>query len=53
MQVQQITQAVDLDTLREEWDALLERTVHALKADGTLAKISQRWFNTDITRDDP
>ena len=44
---------VSTDKGDPEWDALLERTVHALKADGTLAKISQRWFNTDITRDDP
>ena len=36
-----------------EWDALLARTMRALKADGTLAKISQHWFQTDITHDDP
>jgi polar amino acid transport system substrate-binding protein len=36
-----------------EWDALLARTIEAMKADGILARISQHWFNTDITRDDP
>ena len=35
-----------------EWDALVTRTIQALKDDGTLTKISQRWFGgTDITRD--
>jgi polar amino acid transport system substrate-binding protein len=34
-----------------EWDALVARTIRAMRADGTLARISQRWFNTDITRD--
>jgi polar amino acid transport system substrate-binding protein len=36
-----------------EWNAFVARTINAMKSDGTLAKISQHWFNTDITRDDP
>jgi polar amino acid transport system substrate-binding protein len=36
-----------------EWEALVARTIQAMKADGTLAKISQHWFNTDITADAP
>jgi len=34
-----------------EWDATVARTVNALRADGTLAKISQKWFGQDITLD--
>jgi len=34
-----------------EWDAVVARTIQAMKADGTLAKISQHWFNIDITAD--
>jgi polar amino acid transport system substrate-binding protein len=36
-----------------EWEALVTRTIKAMKSDGTLTKISQRWFGTDITRDVP
>jgi polar amino acid transport system substrate-binding protein len=37
-----------------EWDALVARTIQAMKDDGTLTKISQHWFGgTDITRDAP
>jgi polar amino acid transport system substrate-binding protein len=36
-----------------EWNALVASTIKAMKADGTLAKISQRWFKSDITRDVP
>jgi polar amino acid transport system substrate-binding protein len=36
-----------------EWDALVAQTIRAMKVDGTLAKISQRWFKTDITSDVP
>jgi polar amino acid transport system substrate-binding protein len=35
----------------QEWDALLTRTIQAMKVDGTLARISQQWFGTDITHD--
>jgi polar amino acid transport system substrate-binding protein len=35
-----------------EWEALIATTVAALRADGTLARISRKWFDTDITRDD-
>jgi polar amino acid transport system substrate-binding protein len=35
-----------------QWDALVTRTIGEMRADGTLAKISQRWFRTDITRDE-
>jgi polar amino acid transport system substrate-binding protein len=34
-----------------DWDALVARTIRAMTADGTLARISERWFSTDITRD--
>ena len=36
-----------------EWDALLAHTIQAMKADGTLARISQQWFAADITHNDP
>jgi len=36
-----------------EWEALVTRTIVAMKADGTLAMISQRWFRTDITKNEP
>jgi polar amino acid transport system substrate-binding protein len=35
-----------------DWDATVARTIAALKADGTLERISRKWFGTDITRDD-
>jgi polar amino acid transport system substrate-binding protein len=34
-----------------EWDATVARTINELRADGTLAKISRRWFDSDITLD--
>jgi polar amino acid transport system substrate-binding protein len=34
-----------------QWDALVASTIEAMRADGTLAKISQRWFHADITHD--
>jgi len=34
-----------------EWDATVVRTFAALQADGTLAKISRKWFGQDITAD--
>jgi len=33
-----------------EWDKTVADTINALRADGTLAKISQHWFGEDITR---
>jgi polar amino acid transport system substrate-binding protein len=36
-----------------EWDATVARTINELKADGTLARISRRWFDADITLDEP
>jgi polar amino acid transport system substrate-binding protein len=36
-----------------EWEALVTRTIKAMKSDGTMTRISQRWFGTDITRDVP
>jgi polar amino acid transport system substrate-binding protein len=36
-----------------DWDRIVERIFNAMKADGTLAKISQRWFGRDITHDGP
>jgi polar amino acid transport system substrate-binding protein len=34
-----------------EWNAAVARTIAALKANGTLEKISRKWFGADITRD--
>lgn len=34
-----------------EWDQVVSRTFNELKADGTMGKISQKWFGTDITAD--
>ena len=34
-----------------KWDALLSHTIAEMKSDGTLAKISLKWFGTDITGD--
>jgi polar amino acid transport system substrate-binding protein len=37
-----------------EWDALVTRTIQAMQDDGTLTRISGRWFGgTDITRNAP
>ncbi|RMQ94267.1 Periplasmic component of amino acid ABC-type transporter/signal transduction system [Pseudomonas savastanoi pv. glycinea] len=33
-----------------EWDAKLTKVIAELKADGTLAKISQKWIGSDITQ---
>jgi polar amino acid transport system substrate-binding protein len=35
-----------------QWDALVARTIGEMKSDGTLTRISQRWFGTDITGDE-
>jgi polar amino acid transport system substrate-binding protein len=35
-----------------EWDTLVARTIRAMKSDGTLTRISLRWFGTDITGDE-
>jgi polar amino acid transport system substrate-binding protein len=34
-----------------DWDQTVASTIAALKADGTLAKISQKWLGTDVTAD--
>lgn len=34
-----------------EWDRTVSRVFGELKAEGTLAKLSQKWFAQDITRD--
>jgi len=34
-----------------EWNAAVARAIEALRADGTLARISRHWFDTDITLD--
>jgi len=34
-----------------EWDSTVTRTFLELKADGTLARLSQKWFGRDITLD--
>jgi ABC-type amino acid transport substrate-binding protein len=36
-----------------EWDRTVARIFNEMKADGTLAKISQKWFGRDITHDGP
>jgi len=43
--------AVVTDRGDPEWDAEVRRVFGALKADGTLAKISSKWFGADITKD--
>jgi polar amino acid transport system substrate-binding protein len=35
-----------------EWNAVVARTIAALKADGTLGKIARKWFGVDITLDE-
>lgn len=42
--------AVVTDKGDPDWDAEVKRVITALKEDGTLAKISQKWFKTDITK---
>jgi polar amino acid transport system substrate-binding protein len=36
-----------------DWDHTVARIFNAMKTDGTLAKISQKWFGQDITHDGP
>lgn len=36
-----------------DWDRTVVRVFGEMKNDGTLAKISQKWFGQDITRDGP
>jgi polar amino acid transport system substrate-binding protein len=36
-----------------DWDRTVARIFNEMKADGTLAKISDRWFGRDITHDGP
>lgn len=43
--------AVVTDKGDPEWDAEVARVIKELKADGTIARISQKWFHTDITKD--
>lgn len=42
--------AVVTDKGDAEWDAQLKAAIEALHKDGTLEKISQKWFKTDITK---
>lgn len=42
--------AVVTDKGDPEWDAEVTRVITELKADGTLAKISEKWFGVDITK---
>ncbi|WP_421579067.1 transporter substrate-binding domain-containing protein [Shinella sp. M31] len=42
--------AVVTDKGDPEWDAEVKRVIMELKDDGTLEKISQRWFKVDITK---
>jgi polar amino acid transport system substrate-binding protein len=36
-----------------DWDRTVARIINEMKADGTLPKLSQRWFGRDITHDGP
>lgn len=42
--------AVVTDKGDPEWDAEVKRVITELKADGTLARISEKWFSVDITK---
>lgn len=42
--------AVVTDKGDPEWDAEVKRVITELKGDGTLAKISEKWFHVDITK---
>lgn len=42
--------AVVTDKGDPEWDAEVKRVITELKDDGTLERISQKWFKVDITR---
>ena len=42
--------AVVTDKGDAEWDAEVKRVITELKDDGTLAKISEKWFKVDITK---
>jgi polar amino acid transport system substrate-binding protein len=42
--------AVVTDKGDPEWDDEVKRVITELKADGTLAKISEKWFGVDITK---
>ena len=43
---------VAIDKGDPEWEAKVIETIKALRADGTLAKISQKWLGADITAED-
>jgi polar amino acid transport system substrate-binding protein len=36
-----------------EWDRTVADTIRSLRADGTLTRISQKWFGQDITANEP
>jgi polar amino acid transport system substrate-binding protein len=36
-----------------DWDRTVARIFNEMQADGTLAKLSQKWFGRDITHDGP
>ncbi len=42
--------AVVTDKGDPEWDAEVKRVITELRADGTLGKISQKWFGVDISK---
>jgi polar amino acid transport system substrate-binding protein len=44
--------AVATDKGDPDWDAEVARVIAELEADGTLGRISQKWFGADITRQD-
>jgi polar amino acid transport system substrate-binding protein len=43
--------AVVTDKGDPEWDAEVARVIKELRNDGTIARISEKWFHTDITKD--
>jgi polar amino acid transport system substrate-binding protein len=44
--------AIATDPGDPDWDAELAKTIAALKQDGTLGRISRKWFDTDLTADE-
>lgn len=41
---------VAIDKGDKEWNDTLKKTIEALRQDGTLAKISQKWIGSDVTK---
>ena len=43
--------AVAVDKGDPQWTAKVRQVVEALRADGTLARISRKWLGVDVTAD--